>query len=340
MTEKRVMKLASRGKRFGAACIDAFVPFVSYLLYSAVMAANGIRINYPGYGFGNDLGYGYGYGYGFGYDYGLGRHHLGGASTAIMVVVFFILIAYIVAQLVLFSKGKSIGKAILGLQVVSSNDGKPFRFWKMLFRECFVKSASGSVFGLGYIWILIDEKNRGWHDKILDSYVVDLKESEQINLRRHIEQARAESAKPESAPAAGPASAAEPVSAPVSEPAPAAEPVPEPAEENVPAPESEIREEEQDVIPEALTEEDTAVDVIPEVIEAETEEYSEKTGETEVNAEESGEEPEPEIPALNMSMKKEELLETARMRGVKVSSRATKAAIIEAIEKDAENNGE
>ena len=48
MTEKRVMKLASRGKRFGAACIDAFVPVVSYLLYSAVMAANGIRINNPG----------------------------------------------------------------------------------------------------------------------------------------------------------------------------------------------------------------------------------------------------------------------------------------------------
>ena len=34
-----------------------------------------------------------------------------------------------------------------------------------------------------------------------------------------------------------------------------------------------------------------------------------------------------------MAMKKEELLEAARERGVQISSRATKAAIIEAIEK-------
>jgi post-segregation antitoxin (ccd killing protein) len=43
-----------------------------------------------------------------------------------------------------------------------------------------------------------------------------------------------------------------------------------------------------------------------------------------------------EITALSMSMKKEELLEAAKERGVKVSARATKAAIIEAIEKAAE----
>ena len=60
MTEKKVMKLASRGKRFGAACIDSVVPFVSYLLYTAVMAANGMKIGVPGYGYGNDFGYGYG----------------------------------------------------------------------------------------------------------------------------------------------------------------------------------------------------------------------------------------------------------------------------------------
>ena len=56
MTEKRVMKLASRGKRFGAACIDYVVPFVSYLLYTAVMAANGIKPVFPGYGYDNGFG--------------------------------------------------------------------------------------------------------------------------------------------------------------------------------------------------------------------------------------------------------------------------------------------
>jgi post-segregation antitoxin (ccd killing protein) len=41
-----------------------------------------------------------------------------------------------------------------------------------------------------------------------------------------------------------------------------------------------------------------------------------------------------------MTMKKEELLEAARERGVKVSSRATKTDIIEAIKKAAEETDE
>ena len=305
MNEKRVMKLASRGKRFGAACIDAFVPVVSYLLYSAVMAANGMKIYNPGYGYGFGNDFGYGYGYDFGYGNGFGNHHLNGASAAIMFVVFIILLAYIVAQFILFARGKTIGKAILGLQVVSSTDGKPFRFWKMFFRECFVKSASGSVFGLGYIWILVDEKNRGWHDKILDSFVVDLKESERMNYRRHMEQARK--------------------TAPVPEPAPAPEPD---IKEEISIPEAEpVIPEAEPVIPEEQTAEEPVVEVTPEVV----------IIEPEAAAPEPEEQPEePELPELSMSMKKEELLEAARERGIQVSSRATKAAIIEAIEKAAE----
>ncbi|MBQ6440609.1 MAG: RDD family protein [Mogibacterium sp.] len=318
MVEKRVMKLASRGKRFGAACIDFVVPFVSYMLYTAVMAANGIRTGIPGYGYGNDFGYGFGYGYGYGYGYDIGRNHLNGASAVIMFIVFIILLAYIILEFVLFAKGKSIGKAILGLQVVSSTDGKPFRFWKMFFRECFVKSASGSVFGLGYIWILLDEKNRGWHDKILDSYVVDLKESERMNLRRHLEKARAEAQKTEQ------------VSMTV--PAPSPEPVPD------------VQEAEAD-IPEVRTEAEPDIEVIPEIAESETEEANGESTEAELivtedaaeeDAEEIAEDTEPDIPVLSMSMKKEELLEAARERGVQVSTRATKAAIIEAIEKAAD----
>ena len=315
MTEKRIMKLASRGKRFGAACIDSVVPIVSYLLYTAVMAANGIRTGIPGYGNGNDFGYGYGYGYGFGYGYDFGRNqHLNGASAAIMLIVFIILLAYIVFELILFAKGKTIGKAALGLQVVSSTDGKPFGFWKMVFRECFVKSASGSVFGLGYIWILLDEKNRGWHDKILDSYVVDLKESERMNLRRKLEKARV--AAPEVTPEA------EPVSMPE-------------ADERV------------TVTPEVIITEEPVTEMKPEAADAgdgvsieETAEFSEAEETAEVpateNISETSEEDPADMPELSMSMKKEELLEAARMRGVQVSSRATKAAIIEAIEKATE----
>ena len=330
MTEKRVMKLASRGKRFGAAVIDAFVPVVSYLLYSAVMAANGIRSYYPGYGygFGNDLGFGYGYGYGYGN--GFGNIRMSGASAAIMMVVCIILLAYIVFELVLFAKGKSIGKAILGLQVVSSTDGKPFGFWKMFFREVFVKSASGSVFGLGYIWILLDEKNRGWHDKILDTYVVDLKESERMNYKRHIDQIRKASSAPDP------------------------EPVPVPEKKET---ETEVIKSEP-VIPDILIAEEPVIEAVPgdaEIeIETETEAAAESVAEEPVEDEAAVEEASEDtageiaetveeslsqsqdIPEPSMSMKREELLEAARQRGIQVSTRATKAAIIEAIEKAAE----
>ena len=206
--------------------------------------------------------------------------------------------------------------------MVSSNDGKPFRFWKMFFRECFVKGASGSVFGLGYIWILLDEKNRGWHDKILDSYVVDLKESERINLKRHFEKAQTEVHKPELSP--------------VPEAEPSAQPLPD-------------ADETDKVMPEVQPVEETVIEVIPEVAEAENEAAAEETAADEVIttaetgdniAEDIAAEDLPGKPELSMSMKKEELLEAARERGVKVSSRATKAAIIEAIEKAEETDNE
>jgi hypothetical protein len=266
-----------------------------------------------------------------------------------MVIVFFILIAYIVVEFILFARGKSIGKAILGLQVVSSNDGKPFRFWKMFFRECFVKSASGSVFGLGYIWILVDEKNRGWHDKILDSYVVDLKESERMNLKRHLEKARAQMPEPEPVREVRKADPVSPEVQHVEEPA--VEVTPEVVKTETAAVFEEAEEKTVDFSAEETAEkeaEETA-EAVPEDTDTEIPEWDSEetvtevaeTSETipvEVDAEVTEETEKAaryEIAELNMSMKKEELLEAARSRGVQVSARATKAAIIEAIEKAA-----
>ena len=83
---------------------------------------------------------------------------------------------YLAVQIYFYTKSKTIGKAVLGLQVVSSNNGEPIGIGYMILREWFAKKAVGSILGLGYIWILIDDKNRGWHDKIMDTYVVDVKE--------------------------------------------------------------------------------------------------------------------------------------------------------------------
>ena len=176
------MKLASRGKRLGAGLIDMIVTFIAYMFLISIY---GIEAVLPGGGYGFGSSYGYGYGLDYGNNYNLPTSS---GSIALTFVLLIVLIAYIVAELVLYARAQSIGKAILGLQVVSTKDGKPFGFWKMMLREIIVKSASSSVFMLGFIWILLDDKNRSWHDKILDSYVVDLKETAIMYQRAQMQQ--------------------------------------------------------------------------------------------------------------------------------------------------------
>ena len=100
--------------------------------------------------------------------------------------------------------------------------------------------------------------------------------------------------------------------------APATEPEP------APAPEPEVKEAEP-VIPEIQQAEEPVAEVAPEVVITEAgvtvEEPEVQTGEPDA------------VPELSMSMKKEELLAAAREKGIQISSRATKVAIIEAIEK-------
>ncbi|MDD6097051.1 MAG: RDD family protein [Firmicutes bacterium] len=167
MKKKRILKIAARNKRFLAGLIDELIPAVIAIL---MLICSGTMI-------GASLYYG-GYGY---YDYGYGYGGLHGLSALMMVVFFLILIAFLGVEIYFYSKSQSIGKAIVGLKVVSSVDGKPVTFGKMLLREFIIKGASEVMFFLGYIWILIDDKNRSWHDKILDTYVIDVKETESLN---------------------------------------------------------------------------------------------------------------------------------------------------------------
>ena len=167
---KKVMKLASRGKRLGAYCLDKIVPFVLLCIVVAAVARM-----YMFTGMGNM--------YGFGYGFNMGGNGFGTVGAVVsMFVVSAVFCAYFLVQVYFFTKSKTIGKAILGLQVISSADGKPIGVWKMLLREVFAKKASAVIFGLGYLWILIDDKNRGWHDKIVETYVVDLVETDKLKV--------------------------------------------------------------------------------------------------------------------------------------------------------------
>lgn len=134
-------RLASPGKRLGAYCLDLLVPFVAFFI---MMSAFGI-----------------------------------GASTGTktsgalgFLLAFGLLIGYVVWAFKLFAQGTTPGKNILGMRVIKEN-GERAGFGTMLIREWIGKIISGTVFSLGFLWILFDRDRQGWHDKLASTYVVE-----------------------------------------------------------------------------------------------------------------------------------------------------------------------
>ncbi len=68
------------------------------------------------------------------------------------------------------STGRTPGKMLLGLQVVSA-DGVPISFGVAFLRSVGYL-VSSLVFCLGYIWIGFDKRKQGWHDKIAGTVVI------------------------------------------------------------------------------------------------------------------------------------------------------------------------
>lgn len=70
-------------------------------------------------------------------------------------------------------RGATPGKRICGLRVVGIHTGAPIGFWRTVLRRL-VLGLTSSAFLLGYFSILFDSsgQDRGWHDMVADSRVV------------------------------------------------------------------------------------------------------------------------------------------------------------------------
>ena len=82
-----------------------------------------------------------------------------------------LLIVFSIFALILFARGTTPGKMLLGMHVAKEN-GERAGFFTMFFREVIGKTVSLIAFGLGFLWIILDKENQGWHDKIMSTYVV------------------------------------------------------------------------------------------------------------------------------------------------------------------------
>ena len=95
-----------------------------------------------------------------------------GVAASSVQVLPFLFLASLVTALVLFSRGTTPGKKLLGLRVINE-DGTPARFMTMLLREWVGKRLSGMVVGVGFLWIVFDKDNQGWHDTLMSTYVTE-----------------------------------------------------------------------------------------------------------------------------------------------------------------------
>jgi uncharacterized RDD family membrane protein YckC len=85
-------------------------------------------------------------------------------------VAFFFLFQWLYFVFFFSTTGQTVGKAIMGLRVVTV-DGK-----RMGVKRSFIRTLCYTVslapLGLGFLWVLGEDRRRAWHDKIAHTYVL------------------------------------------------------------------------------------------------------------------------------------------------------------------------
>lgn len=65
----------------------------------------------------------------------------------------------------------TIGSMVMKIRLVSESGNKAF-LWQIAFRETIGKLISGIILGYGYLWIIADKRNQGFHDKMAKTIVI------------------------------------------------------------------------------------------------------------------------------------------------------------------------
>lgn len=132
-------RLSSPGRRLGAYLLDGLIPLIAFSIITGLAGASSSSAQGSGVG---------------------------------VVIGSLLLLAYGIWAIVLFTRGRTPGKLLLGMRVVRE-DLKVAGFWTMLIREWIGKLISGLILSIGFLWILFDKDKQGWHDKLMSTYVVE-----------------------------------------------------------------------------------------------------------------------------------------------------------------------
>jgi uncharacterized RDD family membrane protein YckC len=88
-----------------------------------------------------------------------------------VAVVGWLIVAFIYLR-ALGKTGQTWGRKIVGIKVVGETTGEPIGFGRALGRQLFAGFISAQILYIGYLWMLWDDKQQTWHDKVVNSIVV------------------------------------------------------------------------------------------------------------------------------------------------------------------------
>ncbi len=95
-----------------------------------------------------------------------------GSNTQLVMVALLTVLLFILNFVVLAGfNGQSAGMRILGIYIVRE-DGRPFTIKDAAMRHLVGYPLSTVAFFLGFLWMLWDPRQQGWHDKIARTLVV------------------------------------------------------------------------------------------------------------------------------------------------------------------------
>jgi uncharacterized RDD family membrane protein YckC len=96
---------------------------------------------------------------------------LAGASLIVALLAVFVL-SFVYFPYFWAKSGQTPGMQMMHIKVVRDADGGPLTGGMALLR-LFGLWVNGFVFYLGYIWVFVDKRRRGWHDLIAGTVVIE-----------------------------------------------------------------------------------------------------------------------------------------------------------------------
>ncbi len=96
--------------------------------------------------------------------------YAGAISRAVAFGIDVAIISVTVLVVAALALGETPGDMLMGLRIVRT-DGKRMNLRRALLRYVGCLLAALPLF-LGFLWILVDERRQGWHDKIAGTYVL------------------------------------------------------------------------------------------------------------------------------------------------------------------------